>query len=86
MFLLQCNCLIPTVSSAFLTGTIHIPGEKMDNFSITIVDAHEENPDESLPTVHTCNRILFLPRYTDKHILAKKLLYVIENFRDFGLA
>ncbi|KAM3831573.1 E3 ISG15--protein ligase HERC5-like isoform 2-T2 [Vipera latastei] len=71
---------------AFLTGTIHIPGEKMDNFSITIVDAHEENPDESLPRVHTCHRILFLPRYTDKHILAKKLLYVIENFRDFGLA
>ncbi|XP_039209347.1 E3 ISG15--protein ligase HERC5-like, partial [Crotalus tigris] len=71
---------------AFLTGTVHIPGETMDNFSITIVDANQGNPDQSLPMVHTCHRILFLPRYTDKHILRKKLLDAIENFRDFGLA
>ncbi|KAK9398704.1 putative E3 ubiquitin-protein ligase HERC3 [Crotalus adamanteus] len=45
---------------AFLTGTVHIPGETMDNFSVTIVDANQGNPDQSLPMVHTCHRILFL--------------------------
>ncbi|XP_015675425.1 probable E3 ubiquitin-protein ligase HERC4 [Protobothrops mucrosquamatus] len=71
---------------AFLTGTVHIPGETMDNFSITIADVNQENQDQLLPMVHTCHQTLFLPRYTDKHILTKKLLDAIENFRDFGLA
>ncbi|XP_070804591.1 E3 ISG15--protein ligase HERC5-like [Pituophis catenifer annectens] len=68
----------------FLTGTAHIPGEGMD--SITIVAVYKANPDQELPTIHSCTKRLYLPRYTDKHILKKKLLHSIENFRDIGLA
>lgn len=78
------HCLISVFSSVFLTGTVHISGEGMD--SITIVDADEENPDEAFPKIYSCTKSLYLPRYTDKHILKKRLLYVIENFRDIGLA
>ncbi|XP_032079799.1 E3 ISG15--protein ligase HERC5-like [Thamnophis elegans] len=71
---------------AFLTGTVHIPGGGMDNFSITIVNVNEANPDEALPKIHSCTRRLYLPRYTNKHILKKMLLCPMENFRDVGLA
>ncbi|XP_070614117.1 E3 ISG15--protein ligase HERC5-like [Erythrolamprus reginae] len=68
----------------FLTGTVHISGEGMD--SIKIVDAREENLDQAWPRIHSCTKTLFLPRYTNRHILKEKLLYVMENFRDIGLA
>ncbi|XP_026528407.1 E3 ISG15--protein ligase HERC5-like [Notechis scutatus] len=71
---------------AFLTGTVRIPGEGMDNYIITIVDPDEENPDQAFPKIYTCTKSLHLPRYTDKHILKERLLFAIENFRDNGLA
>ncbi|XP_063166474.1 probable E3 ubiquitin-protein ligase HERC4, partial [Candoia aspera] len=71
---------------AFLTGSDHIQGEGMENFSMTIADADKENPDQQFPEVFTCSRTLFLPRYTDKHILKKMLLDAIEHFEKFGLA
>ncbi|XP_058048904.1 E3 ISG15--protein ligase HERC5-like [Ahaetulla prasina] len=66
----------------FLTGTVHIPGEGMN--SITIVDVDKGN--QELPKIDSCTSRLYLPRYTDKHILKKMLLYPVENFRDIGLA
>uniref|UniRef100_A0A8C5WZG9 HECT-type E3 ubiquitin transferase n=1 Tax=Laticauda laticaudata TaxID=8630 RepID=A0A8C5WZG9_LATLA len=70
----------------FLTGTVRIPGEGMDNYIITIVDPLGENLDQAFPIIYTCMKRLYLPRYTDKHILKERLLYAIENFRDNGLA
>ncbi|KAG8134392.1 hypothetical protein E2320_007525 [Naja naja] len=71
---------------AFLTGTVRISGEGMDNYVITIIDPDKENPDQEYPIIYTCTKSLFLPRYTDKHILKERLLYAIENFRDISLA
>ncbi|XP_053920301.1 probable E3 ubiquitin-protein ligase HERC4 isoform X3 [Cuculus canorus] len=70
---------------AFLSGSDRIPGFGLEYFQILIADAETENPDEAYPFANTCSRILFLPRYSSKRILKKKLLYAIEHNENFGL-
>ncbi|KAM6206524.1 putative E3 ubiquitin-protein ligase HERC4 [Sarcoramphus papa] len=70
---------------AFLSGSDRIPGYGLELFTFSIEDPQEENPDEVCPFANTCSRILFLPRYSRKRILKKKLLYAIEHNEKFGL-
>ncbi|XP_014799704.1 PREDICTED: probable E3 ubiquitin-protein ligase HERC4 [Calidris pugnax] len=70
---------------AFLTGSDRIPGYAQENFTFAIKDPGKENPDEFYPYANTCSRILFLPRYSSKKILKKKLLYAIEHNETFPL-
>uniref|UniRef100_A0A8C7DTY1 HECT domain-containing protein n=1 Tax=Naja naja TaxID=35670 RepID=A0A8C7DTY1_NAJNA len=71
------HSLISVLSSAFLTGTVRISGEGMDNYVITIIDPDKENPDQEYPIIYTCTKSLFLPRYTDKHILKERLFLIL---------
>ncbi|ELP90164.1 ubiquitin protein ligase, putative [Entamoeba invadens IP1] len=43
-----------------------------------------DNPDEKLPTAHTCINRLDLPNYSNKEILKEKLLYAISECTGFG--
>ncbi|XP_065692195.1 E3 ISG15--protein ligase HERC5-like isoform X1 [Patagioenas fasciata] len=70
---------------AFLSGSDRIPACEMEHFSFYIVDPQAENPDECYFFANTCRRILFLPRYSNKRILKKKLLCTIEHNENFGL-
>ncbi|XP_009328099.1 PREDICTED: probable E3 ubiquitin-protein ligase HERC4 [Pygoscelis adeliae] len=70
---------------AFLSGSDRIPGCGLEYFKFSIVDPQVENPDEVYPSASTCSRILFLPRYSSKRILKKKLLYATEHNENFGL-
>ncbi|XP_053795912.1 probable E3 ubiquitin-protein ligase HERC4 [Vidua chalybeata] len=71
---------------AFLSGSDRISGYGLECFRFWIADPQVENPDESLPRANTCHLILFLPRYSSKKILKKKLLYAIEHNEGFGRA
>ncbi|XP_065490954.1 probable E3 ubiquitin-protein ligase HERC4 [Caloenas nicobarica] len=68
----------------FLSGSDRIPGCGLELFSFNIVHLQLENPDEYYPFANTCSRFLFLPRYSNKRILKKKLLYAIEHNENFG--
>lgn len=70
---------------AFLTGSDKITGYGTERFGFCIVALQEENPDELSPRASTCQRILFLPRYSSKEILKEKLLYAIEHNEGFGM-
>ncbi|KAM9295768.1 putative E3 ubiquitin-protein ligase HERC3 [Morus bassanus] len=70
---------------AFVSGSDRIPGYGVELFKFSIVDPQVENPDELYPSANTCNHILFLPRYSTKRILKKKLLYATEHNEHFGL-
>ncbi|XP_074004043.1 probable E3 ubiquitin-protein ligase HERC4 [Numenius arquata] len=70
---------------AFLTGSDRISGYGQENFTFTIEDPEVEDPDEFYPSANTCYHILFLPRYSSKRILKKKLLYAIEHDETFLL-
>ncbi|XP_059673641.1 probable E3 ubiquitin-protein ligase HERC3 [Gavia stellata] len=70
---------------AFLSGSDRIPGHGVEHFKFSIADPQAENPDECYPFANTCNYILFLPRYSSKRILKKKLLYATEHNESFGL-
>ncbi|XP_021404911.2 putative E3 ubiquitin-protein ligase HERC4 [Lonchura striata] len=71
---------------AFLSGSDRISGYGLECFRFCIEDPQVENPDESLPYASICYLTLFLPRYSNKKILKKKLLYAIENNEGFGRA
>ncbi|KAM7021691.1 putative E3 ubiquitin-protein ligase HERC4 [Passerculus sandwichensis] len=68
----------------FLSGSDRISGYGLQPFTFCIADPQKENPDESSPSVITCTLTLFLPRYSRKKILKKKLLYAIEHNEGFG--
>lgn len=68
-----------------MTGSDKITGYGTERFGFRIVALQEENPDELSPRASTCQRILFLPRYSSKEILKKKLLYAIEHNEGFGM-
>ncbi|XP_064567178.1 probable E3 ubiquitin-protein ligase HERC4 [Zonotrichia leucophrys gambelii] len=68
----------------FLSGSDRISGYGLEPFRFCIADAQKQNPDESSPSVITCNLTLLLPRYSRKKILKKKLLYAIEHNEGFG--
>ncbi|XP_074886416.1 putative E3 ubiquitin-protein ligase HERC3 isoform X1 [Buteo buteo] len=70
---------------AFLSGSDQIPGYGLEHFKFSIADPEAENPDELYPFANTCSHILFLPRYSSKKILKKKLLYATEHNEKFGL-
>uniref|UniRef100_A0A8C8AHV1 HECT-type E3 ubiquitin transferase n=1 Tax=Otus sunia TaxID=257818 RepID=A0A8C8AHV1_9STRI len=65
----------------FWTVFYRLPEEKKKMF----LDSQIENPDEVYPIANTCSRILFLPRYSSKRILKKRLLCAIEHNESFGL-
>ncbi|XP_041344149.1 E3 ISG15--protein ligase HERC5-like isoform X2 [Pyrgilauda ruficollis] len=69
----------------FLSGSDRSSGYGLVPFRFHIADPQVENPDESSPFASTCRLILFLPRYSSKKILKKKLLYAIEHSEGFGL-
>ncbi|PKU45917.1 hypothetical protein llap_3799 [Limosa lapponica baueri] len=68
-----------------VSGSNRIPGYGQENFTFAIEDPKVENPDVFYPSANTCFRILFLPRYSSKRILKKKLLYAIEHNETFLL-
>ncbi|XP_064272993.1 E3 ISG15--protein ligase HERC5-like isoform X1 [Passer domesticus] len=68
----------------FLSGSDRSSGYRLEPFRFHIADPQAENPDESSPSVSTCQLVLFLPRYSSKKILKKKLLYAIEHNEGFG--
>ncbi|XP_074679165.1 E3 ISG15--protein ligase HERC5-like isoform X1 [Strix aluco] len=70
---------------AFLSGSDRIPGYGLEYFTFCIADPQAEKPDEVYPFANTCSRILFLPRYSSKRILKKKLLCATEHNESFGL-
>ncbi|XP_061230824.1 probable E3 ubiquitin-protein ligase HERC4 isoform X2 [Neopsephotus bourkii] len=70
----------------FLSGSDRIPAYGLEHFNFCIVDPQVENPDELLLGANTCQHILFLPRYSNKRILKKKLLYAIEHNESFGVS
>ncbi|XP_065548378.1 probable E3 ubiquitin-protein ligase HERC4 isoform X2 [Lathamus discolor] len=69
----------------FLSGSDRIPAYGLEHFNFRIVDPQVENPDELHLGANTCHHILFLPRYSNKKILKKKLLYAIEHNESFGV-
>uniref|UniRef100_A0A8C6N615 Uncharacterized protein n=1 Tax=Melopsittacus undulatus TaxID=13146 RepID=A0A8C6N615_MELUD len=69
----------------FLSGSDRIPAYGLEHFNFHIVDPQVENPDKLHVSVNTCYHILFLPRYSNKKILKKKLLYAIEHNESFGV-
>lgn len=70
----------------FLSGSDRIPAGGLEHFKFRIVDPQAKNPDELHLAANTCHHILFLPRYSSKRILKKKLLYAIEHNESFGLS
>ncbi|XP_061333094.1 LOW QUALITY PROTEIN: probable E3 ubiquitin-protein ligase HERC4 [Pezoporus flaviventris] len=70
----------------FLSGSDRIPAYGLEHFNFGIVDPQVENPDELHLGANTCQHILFLPRYSNKRILKKKLLYAIEHNESFGVS
>ncbi|XP_075356676.1 E3 ISG15--protein ligase HERC5-like isoform X2 [Mycteria americana] len=70
---------------AFVSGSDRIPGYGLEHFKFSIADPQDKNPDELYPFANTCEHILFLPRYSSKKILKKKLLFAIEHNENFGL-
>ncbi|XP_072717422.1 probable E3 ubiquitin-protein ligase HERC3 isoform X1 [Ciconia boyciana] len=70
---------------AFVSGSDRIPGYGLEHLKFSIADPQEEHPDELYPFASTCEHILFLPRYSSKKILKKKLLSAIEHNEKFGL-
>ncbi|KAL9851152.1 putative E3 ubiquitin-protein ligase HERC4 isoform 1-T1 [Geothlypis trichas] len=68
----------------FLSGSDRISGYGLEPFRFRIADPQNENPDENSPYANTCSLTLFLPRYSRKKILKKKLLYAIEHNEGFG--
>ncbi|XP_078250681.1 E3 ISG15--protein ligase HERC5 isoform X2 [Pogona vitticeps] len=71
---------------AFLTGTDRIPAQGMEKFTFIIADPKQPDPDLWYPVACTCLKIFFLPRYTDRDILEKRVLCALEWFEKFGLA
>ncbi|XP_075564793.1 putative E3 ubiquitin-protein ligase HERC4 [Pelecanus crispus] len=71
---------------AFVSGSDRIPGYGLEYFKFSIADCQKQNPDELYPSANTCHHILFLPRYSSKRILKKKLLYAIQHNENFGLS
>ncbi|NXQ88340.1 HERC3 ligase, partial [Nyctibius grandis] len=70
---------------AFLTGSAQIPAYGLEYFTFGIAYLQAENPDEMYPPANTCSHILFLPKYSSKRILKKKLLCAMEHNETFGL-
>jgi hypothetical protein len=56
-----------------------VPGDLTIRVAVLPTRSTQTVVDGSLPTSHTCNQQLELPRYSTKEILKERLLYAIAN-------
>jgi len=57
-----------------------------EGFKVVRQTTSGSNPDQSLPTAHTCFFQLDLPRYSSKEVCRQRILFAVQNCVSLGIA